>query len=84
MDLAGAFYDDLAMLDQLNWDAINAQSWVSCRDHKMAEFLMHKSFPWELVRGIGVHSERVGAQVVATIGKAVHRPKVKVKPDWYY
>lgn len=81
---AADFYDDLAKLDQLNWDAIHTRNWVSCRDHKMAEFLMHKSFPWELVKGIGVHSERVGALVVATIGKAAHRPTVKVKPDWYY
>lgn len=81
---AADFYNDLSKLDQVNWDAINARNWVSCRDHKMAEFLMHESFPWELVRGIGVHSEQVGARAMAAFGKSKHRPQVKVKREWYY
>jgi len=81
---AADFYNDLSKLDQVNWDAINARNWVSCRDHKMAEFLMHESFPWELVRGIGVHSEQVGSRAMAAFGKSQHRPQVKVKREWYY
>ncbi|SFD20547.1 type II toxin-antitoxin system toxin DNA ADP-ribosyl transferase DarT [Tropicimonas isoalkanivorans] len=81
---AADFYNDLSKLDQVNWDAINARNWVSCRDHKMAEFLMHESFPWELVRGIGVHSEQVGARAMAAFGTSQHRPQVKVKREWYY
>lgn len=81
---AADFYNDLSKLDQVNWDAINARNWVSCRDHKMAEFLMHKGFPWELVRGVGVYSEQVGTRAVAAIGKNQHRPQVQVKREWYY
>lgn len=81
---AADFYNDLSKLDQLNWDAIAATKWVSCRDHKMAEFLMHQSFPWELVRGIGVYSEKIGARAISAFGKAEHRPQVKVKQGWYY
>jgi ssDNA thymidine ADP-ribosyltransferase, DarT len=81
---AADFYCDLAKLDKLNWDAIKASNWVSCRDHKMAEFLMHKSFPWELVNKIGVYSERTGVRAMAAFGKSNHRPQVKVKQEWYY
>ena len=81
---AADFYDDLDQLDQLNWDAIAATQWASCRDHKMAEFLVHGGFPWELVRGIGVHSEKIGARARAAFRSAEHRPRVKVKEDWYY
>lgn len=81
---AADFYADLAELENLRWDAIRATNWASCRDHKMAEFLLHQNFPWELIRGIGVYSESVGKRAVAAFGKAEHRPTVKVKQDWYY
>ncbi len=81
---AADFYRDLAQLGQLNWAAIATNQWVSCRDHKMAEFLMHEAFPWELVQGVGVLSEAVGKQAIAAFGKADHRPPVKVKREWYY
>lgn len=65
---AADFHSELGDLGKLNWDAIGARNWVSCRDHKMAEFLMHGSFPWELIRGIGVLSEQVGARAVQAFG----------------
>ncbi|QKC95827.1 type II toxin-antitoxin system toxin DNA ADP-ribosyl transferase DarT [Mesorhizobium sp. NZP2298] len=81
---AADFYDDLARLDQLNWDAITTRQWMSCRDHKMAEFLMHEGFPWKLIRGIGVQSEKIGARAMAAFGANTHRPPVRVKREWYY
>lgn len=81
---AADFYDDISMLDKLNWDAIGARNWMTCRDHKMAEFLMHNSFPWELVKGIGVMSEKAGTRAMAAFGTAKHRPPVKVEQEWYY
>lgn len=81
---AADFYSDLNELSHLEWDAIAARQWASCRDHKMAEFLLHKGFPWELVRGIGVHSENIGRRAIAAFGDAKHRPPVKVKQEWYY
>jgi hypothetical protein len=64
---AADFYNDLSQLNQLDWEAIAARQWVSCRDHKMAEFLLHTSFPWEVVRGIGAYSEKMGARVSGCI-----------------
>jgi ssDNA thymidine ADP-ribosyltransferase, DarT len=81
---AADFYNDLAKLDRLNWEAISSRQWASCRDHKMAEFLMHRSFPWELIKGIGVRSESIGARALGAFGRSTHRPQVKVKQDWYY
>ncbi|MFG1222161.1 type II toxin-antitoxin system toxin DNA ADP-ribosyl transferase DarT [Xanthobacter wiegelii] len=81
---AADFYDDVGHLGELDWSAIGARQWPSCRDHKMAEFLMHQGFPWELVREIGVHSENVGRRAMAAFGEALHRPPIKVKPEWYY
>jgi ssDNA thymidine ADP-ribosyltransferase DarT-like protein len=81
---AADFYSDLKSLNELHWDAIETSNWVSCRDHKMAEFLLCEKFPWELIRGVGVHSERIGARVMQAFGKAEHRPPVRVKREWYY
>ncbi|MBY0374673.1 MAG: DUF4433 domain-containing protein [Bryobacteraceae bacterium] len=81
---AADFYNDLANLAKLNWDAIGTMQWASCRDHKMAEFLMHENFPWELVSGIGVYSGTIGTRAIAAFGKSAHRPWVKVKQEWYY
>jgi hypothetical protein len=81
---AADFYNDLTHLDRLDWDAIAATSWVSCRDHKMAEFLIHGRFPWELVRGIGVHTEGIGTRAMRAFSDSAHRPPVKVIKKWYY
>jgi hypothetical protein len=81
---AADFFSDLGQLDRLDWSAIVAWQWASCRDHKMAEFLVYLGFPWELVRGIGVYSEIAGRRAIAAFGDAKHRPPVKVKREWYY
>jgi ssDNA thymidine ADP-ribosyltransferase, DarT len=81
---AADFYKSLNDLDRLNWEAINANNWRSCRDHKMAEFLVHQAFPWHLVSEIGVHSEKIGARANLAFGSSRHRPPVVVRPNWYY
>lgn len=81
---AADFFNDLSKLDKLNWDAIQASSWRSCRDHKMAEFLLHQRFPWELVRGIGVQSPKIAQQVAQACSTTTHRPLIRVKQEWYY
>lgn len=81
---AADFYSDLNELDNLNWGIIKSDNWAANRDYKMAEFLMHNRFPWELIRGIGVHSRAIGVRAMSAFGDAAHRPPVKVKPSWYY
>ena len=53
---AGSSYfedrSDLARLDEIDWSAIRATSWQHCKEEKQAEFLIERSFPWELVDGL--------------------------------
>ena len=91
---AGAYYFedrcDLAQLGEIDWDAVQANRWSgngisrSVKEGKQAEFLIERSFPWELVSRIGVHSQQIYGQVPALLQASAHRPHVKIKPDWYY
>ena len=77
-------YSDLADLDKVDWDAVHARDWQSCKDGKQAEFLLEDSFPWEMVLRIGVNSKEIYAKVQRALHGAHHRPTVEVMPDWYY
>lgn len=81
---AADFFNQLNDLDKLNWEAIKATSWASCRDYKMAEFLLHGAFPFDLIEGIGAHSEPIAARVVNALGKTQYKTPVKVIKEWYY
>lgn len=81
---AADFFSDVNDLSQLNWEAIKTRQWSSCRDHKMAEFLIRNRFPWELVRSVGVLTEAIGGRVMQAYGNHRHRPQVEVKSEWYY
>ena len=47
-------FSDLANLDKLDWDAIQAFQWSDRRERKQAEFLVERSFPWSMISHIGV------------------------------
>ena len=74
----------LEQLDDLDWDAIGARSWRDRRDEKQAEFLVERSFPWVLVRRIGVRSPHIQEQARDILRAADDRPEVEVRRDWYY
>lgn len=91
---AGAkYFEDrcnLRDLDQINWSAVQARQWSgpgispSVKEGKQAEFLIERYFPWDLVECIGVLHKSVGAQVYRSLDAGKHRPRVELKPDWYY
>lgn len=87
---AGAVYAQFrARLDQLgevNWDAVTALDFrpADVKEGKQAEFLIEQSFPWHLVERIGVHSPGIAPRVASAMQGATHRPRVEVRPDWYY
>ena len=85
---AGSFYFedrcDLAQLNEIDWDAVEARNWDNCKEGKQAEFLVEHEFPWELVRRIGVHSLDTYGQVQRAMQAAAHRPNVEIIGDWYY
>lgn len=81
---------DLRQLDEINWDAVQANQWSgngiapSIKEGKQAEFLIEYSFPWHLIERIGVHSTEIYKQVANVLPRRGHRPQVEIKPDWYY
>lgn len=85
---AGAFYfedrRDLAQLSEINWEAVQARDWKSCKEGKQAEFLLENRFPWHLIERIGVKSQAVYTQVADALAAAGHKPHVEIKLDWYY
>ncbi len=80
------FWSSLDDLDQVNWDAVAADNWrpPEIKEGKQAEFLVHESFPWELVSRIGVRSMSIRSQVNAALQTTTHRPNVQIQPSWYY
>lgn len=75
---------DLAALGEVDWAAVKATDWRSCKEGKQAEFLVETSFPWRLVERIGVHSANVYRQAADAFAEAGHKPPIEVKRDWYY
>ena len=80
------FCNDLARLDELNWNAIEATNWRDpfVKEGKQAEFLMFESFPWSLVERIGVIDDTRARTVQAMLNQVTHQPPVTVMPNWYY
>ena len=74
----------LAKLGEIDWSAVRARNWQECQHGKQAEFLIERQFPWELVSRIGVRSQQVYGQVTEALQDASYRPRVAMKPDWYY
>jgi len=85
---AGAYYfedrADLAQLSEIDWNAVHARDWQQCKEGKQAEFLVERSFPWHLVERIGVRSQTAYSQTINALPAGRHRPRVEIKPDWYY
>jgi hypothetical protein len=81
------FFEDrcnLAQLDEIDWDAVQARNWQHCKDGKQAEFLLEHSFPWHLVERIGVYSPAQYTQVVNALADEAHRPEIEIRAEWYY
>lgn len=85
---AGARYfedrSNLGQLGEIDWNAVRATDWRQCKDGKQAEFLLELSFPWHLVKRIGVQSRATYTAAVNALPAQGHRPPVEIRPDWYY
>ncbi|MDX1933625.1 MAG: DUF4433 domain-containing protein [Capsulimonadales bacterium] len=78
------FYNDLGKLDRIDWEAVHATNWQQRKEGKQAEYLSYQSFPWYLIRRIGVMDATVAKQVRGHLTGATHIPEVTVIPEWYY
>ena len=83
---SGYFEDrcDLTQLGQIDWNAVQARQWQGRSHGKQAEFLIERSFPWPLVRRVGVRSVQVQDQTRDAMREAEHRPAVELRREWYY
>jgi ssDNA thymidine ADP-ribosyltransferase, DarT len=87
---AGSYYVEtrnrLDQLGEVNWAAVSESDFRSSdvKEGKQAEFLVHGSFPWELVRKIGVYSTEIKMRAEAGLEHARHRPPVEILRHWYY
>ena len=75
---------DLAQLNEIDWDAVQARDWRDCKEGKQAEFLVEHSFSWELVQRVGVCLQNTHGQVREAMGGADHQPRIEIVPEWYY
>jgi len=86
------WYDDLAQLDQVDWNLVGARYWADQPDdndrkrRKQAEFLVWQSLDWSLIQGIGVLNQQVKARVEALLDKHTDRsrPNLQIKGPRYY
>jgi hypothetical protein len=79
-----SFFPDLNGLNELDWAAIRATSWVGKQSQKAAEFLVADFFPWQAIHAIGCHNPEVARHVQGLLDSQPQKPTVTVKPDWYY
>lgn len=80
------FWNDVSNLNLLNWQFIAAKQWAAAeiKEAKQAEFLMYKSFPWQLVERIAVQNLATYNIVQNAIAAVPHKPQVAILPAWYY
>jgi hypothetical protein len=86
------WFDDLARLDQVDWDMVYERYWRDTVDdsdrqrRKQAEFLVRRFCEWSLIREIGVINQAMKTRVEEVFQNhpaGLRRP-VTIKPDWYY
>ena len=80
------FYDNLGELRQIDWPAVNATDFrdPDVKEGKQAEFLVHESFPWNLVEEIGVRDQAMAERARTALEHSRHQPDVIVRQSWYY
>jgi hypothetical protein len=86
------WFDDLARLDQVDWDIVYLRYWkddvdhMDCQRRKQAEFLIHEFCPWALVDEIAVLNPiaRTRVETIMNEFDTDHRKLVNVRAGWYY
>ncbi len=87
---AGAYYTEFRSrvdeLGSLDWAAISATDFRAheIKEGKQAEFLVHGSFPLNLVERIVARSNGVRQRALDALAPSRHEPAVEVHGDWYF
>lgn len=84
------FYTDLDDLRMIDWDVMKSKRWYDTDNDpnrkckRQAEFLVHNSFPWDLILEIGVINQSVQSEVRQILQQVNDFTPVNVYSDWYY
>jgi hypothetical protein len=85
-----SFFEELADLERVDWQIMQETFWNDTAEdgdrkrRRQAEFLVHRFFPWQLIKEIGVISSQVAHTVQALLDAEEHKPVVSVRRKWYY
>jgi len=84
------FFENIRDFNRIDWQVINSWKWWDTltdpdrKRRKQAEFLVHRFFPWRLIKTIGVHDKEIAEKTKVLINRAAHHPLIRVEPKWYY
>lgn len=85
------FHDDADKLAEVvDWPLMRARYWFNTfedpdrRRRRMAEFLVHRALPLELVTEIAVHDESVASHVADLLSAAGSTIPIAIRRDWYF
>ena len=84
------FFENPQDFDKIDWEIMKDRYWADTDEdgdrsrRRKAEFLVHNSFPVQLINGIAVISEAVKIQVEGTLKKTGIEMNVVVRRNWYY
>ena len=83
------FFDDrvdLAQLDEVNWEAVEARDWRASdiKEAKQSELLVERKVSFDNVVRIGTHNTKVKKEVQMALNSHGREIPVEVITDWYY
>lgn len=81
------YYNDLANLDKIPWNVVNARYWNDFPDGRrlrQSEFLVYNQFDWNLVQTIGVYNSNILNRVKSLVNGVTHQPHVEIKGNWFF
>ena len=81
------YFDSLEDLDKIDWKVMPLTYWAGSEETKekrQAEFLVNQWFPWTAVRAVCVRARQTAERVEQILAGESTRPRVSVKPGWYY
>lgn len=86
-----AFHEDAANLSEVvDWPLMQARYWANTVDdpdrrrRRMAEFLVHRALPLELVTELAVYDESVAAHGAEVLREAGSTLSLAIRRDWYF
>ncbi|KAF3978439.1 MAG: DUF4433 domain-containing protein [Methylococcales symbiont of Iophon sp. n. MRB-2018] len=81
------YYNDLASLDKIPWNVVNARYWNVFPDGRrlrQSEFLVYNKFAWSLVQTIGVYNSNILNKIKILVNGLTHQPDVEIKGNWFF